>query len=60
MPMLWEEFNMEKILKHNELSIEKSRSGRRGVRFEKAQKEASGYLPSNLLRTQEPRLPEMS
>ena len=58
--MLWEEFNMEKILKHNELSIEKSRSGRRGVRFEKAQKEASGYLPSNLLRTQEPRLPEMS
>ena len=51
---------MEKILKHNELSIEKSRAGRRGVRFEKAQKEASGYLPANLLRTQEPHLPEMS
>lgn len=42
----------------NLLSIEKSKPGRRGVRFEQAQKH--DYLPQNLLRASAPRLPEMS
>ncbi|MCQ2410530.1 MAG: aminomethyl-transferring glycine dehydrogenase subunit GcvPB [Elusimicrobiaceae bacterium] len=42
------------------LSIEKSKPGRRGVRFEKTHKQAVDYLPENLLRTTAPRLPEMS
>ncbi|MBR4683075.1 MAG: aminomethyl-transferring glycine dehydrogenase subunit GcvPB [Elusimicrobiaceae bacterium] len=44
----------------NKLSIEKSRAGRRGVRFESVQKHAEGYLPKNLLRTSVPHLPELS
>lgn len=44
----------------NLLSIEKSKSGRRGVRFESVQKHAMDYLPENLLRKEAPRLPEMS
>ena len=51
---------MEEILKHNELSIEKSRSGRRGVQFIKTQAKAEDYLPASYLRGNEPRLPEMS
>lgn len=50
---------MENILQ-NKLSIEKSRAGRRGVRFESVQKHAEGYLPKNLLRTSVPHLPELS
>lgn len=50
---------MENILQ-NKLSIEKSRAGRRGVRFENVQKHAEGYLPKNLLRTSVPHLPELS
>ena len=42
------------------LSIEKSKSGRRGVRFESVQKHVADYLPENLLRTEAPRLPELS
>ena len=42
----------------NLLSIEKSRPGRRGVRFEQAQRH--DYLPPDLLRSSAPRLPEMS
>ena len=45
---------MKEILKQ-ELSIEKSRPGRRGVRFEKTQKHAADYLPGNLLRKDTPR-----
>ena len=44
----------------NLLSIEKSQPGRRGVRFEKTQQPAAAYLPNDLLRTDQPRLPEMS
>lgn len=51
---------MEEILKHNELSIEKSRPGRRGVRFETTQKHAADYLPAAYLRRQKPNLPELS
>ncbi len=51
---------MEEILKHNELSIEKSRPGRRGVQFIKTQAKAEDYLPASYLRGNEPRLPEMS
>lgn len=50
---------MQEILK-NQLSIEKSRPGRRGVRFEHAQKHAADYLPVAYLRTNEPNLPELS
>lgn len=50
---------MEEICLHNELSVEKSRPGRRGVRFAKAQKPASAYLPSEYLRKTAPRLPEI-
>lgn len=42
----------------NLLSIEKSKSGRRGVRFEHVQRH--DYLPQNVLRTSAPKLPEMS
>ena len=50
---------METILKTNQLSIEKSVPGRRGVRFEHAQ-EASAYLPEDFLRKTTPKLPELS
>ena len=50
---------METILKTNQLSIEKSVPGRRGVRFEHAQ-EASAYLPKDFLRKTTPKLPELS
>ena len=51
---------MKEILKTNELSIEKSRPGRRGVRFEQTQKHAADYLPANLLRKSTLNLPELS
>ena len=51
---------MQEILKLNELSIEKSQPGRRGVRFEKTQKQAADYLPASCLRTTTPKLPELS
>ena len=41
------------------LSIEKSVPGRRGVRFAKASKPASAWLPAGSLRRTPPRLPEM-
>ena len=44
----------------NLLSIEKSKPGRRGVRFENTQKRAENYLPADMLRASLPRLPEMS
>ncbi len=50
---------MQEILK-NELSIEKSRPGRRGVRFEKAQKPADAYVPQAYLRKTAPNLPQLS
>lgn len=50
---------MEEILKHNELSIEKSRPGRRGIRFAAVQKHAAQYLPAQYLRSSAPRLPEL-
>lgn len=40
------------------LSIEKSKPGRRGVRFETASKQ--DYLPKDILRVSAPKLPEMS
>lgn len=51
---------MQEILKTNELSIEKSHPGHRGIRFEKAPKHAADYLPANLLRQTAPKLPELS
>ena len=51
---------MSEFLKHNALSIEKSRAGRRGVRFSKTQKQVQDYLPAEYLRNDTPRLPEMS
>ncbi len=59
MQLPWEGFNMPEILK-NELSIEKSRPGRRGVRFEKSRQSARAYLPAELLRKDTPQLPELS
>lgn len=50
---------MEEIL-ISKLSIEKSRTGCRGVRFESTQKPVSSYLPSSCLRTTAAKLPEMS
>ncbi len=50
---------MQEILK-NQLSIEKSRPGRRGVRFEPVQKHAADYLPAAYLRQNTPNLPELS
>lgn len=50
---------MEEILMHNELSVEKSRPGRRGVRFATAPA-ASDFLPQKYLRKTAPRLPELS
>ena len=51
---------MKTILPHNALSLEKSRPGRRGVRFEQAEKHASAYLPEAYLRKSAPKLPELS
>lgn len=51
---------MKTILPHNALSLEKSRPGRRGVRFEPVQKHASAYLPEAYLRKSAPKLPELS
>lgn len=51
---------MQEILQTNKLSIEKSRAGRRGVRFEKAPKTADHYLPTDYLRKGVARLPEMT
>ena len=51
---------MTEILIKNELSIEKSRPGRRGVRYAKVQKHATDYLPAEYLRQGNPHLPEMS
>jgi glycine dehydrogenase subunit 2 len=45
---------------HNLLSIEKSSNGRRGVKFTPAAKGAGQYLPQNLLRADEPKLPQLS
>ncbi|MDR1683972.1 MAG: aminomethyl-transferring glycine dehydrogenase subunit GcvPB [Elusimicrobiota bacterium] len=45
---------------HNLLSIEKSATGRRGVKYAPAQKPANAYLPQNLLRAAAPKLPELS
>lgn len=45
---------------HNLLSIEKSVPGRRGIKFTPAQKHAASYLPQNLLRPAEPKLPRMT
>lgn len=50
---------MEELLKHNELSIEKSRPGRRGIRFAAAEKRAAEYVPQGYLRQSAPRLPEL-
>ena len=58
--MRWGVFKIEPILTHNQLSIEKSRPGRRGVRFEWAQKPASAYVPQEYLRKTAPKLPELS
>ncbi len=43
-----------------ETIFSKSRPGRRGVWPKPAQKEAKNYLPENLLRSQRPKLPEVS
>lgn len=51
---------MQEILKMNELSIEASRPGRRGVRFAATQKHAADYLPDSCLRKEAPKLPELS
>lgn len=51
---------MKTILPHNALSLEKSRPGRRGVRFEQTEKHASAYLPEAYLRKSAPKLPELS
>ncbi len=51
---------MQEILKHNELSIEKSRPGRRGVRLERPQFTPDKYVPAKYLRTHTPRLPQLS
>lgn len=51
---------MSEILKRSELSIEKSRPGRRGVRFANVQKHAAAYLPAQYLRKNAPKLPELS
>jgi len=51
---------MEEILQKSQLSIEKSRPGCRGVRFEKAPQPASVYLDKKFLRTKSPQLPEIS
>ncbi len=51
---------MEPILQTNQLSIEKSCSGRRGIRFAAAQKHACAYLPAGQLRAQAPNLPQLS
>ena len=51
---------MQENSQHNVLSIEKSVPGRRALRFEKAEKAANAYLPTQFLRKKAPRLPEMS
>ncbi|WP_424245001.1 glycine dehydrogenase subunit 2 [Elusimicrobium posterum] len=51
---------MKEFIKHNELSIEKSVPGKRGVKFNKAAKTAKDLLPANMLRAAKPVLPEMS
>ncbi len=51
---------MQEIIKQNALSIEKSRPGRRGVRFEKPQNTPEKYIPARYLRTHTPRLPQLS
>ena len=51
---------MQDILIQNALSIEKSVSGRRGIRFEKPAASPQTYLPVRYLRTHMPRLPQMS
>lgn len=51
---------MSAILKHNELSIEKSRPGRRGVHLTTASKKAGAYVPAAYLRVSAPKLPELS
>ncbi len=48
------------IYNHNKLSIEKSSAGRRGVKLNPAAKEASAYLPQNLLRQTPAKLPSLS
>ena len=51
---------MEEILVKSELSIEKSRPGRRGVRYAQTKHHAADYLPAACLRKEAPRLPELS
>ncbi|MGB2579977.1 glycine dehydrogenase subunit 2 [Elusimicrobium simillimum] len=50
---------MKKLIKHNELSIEKSVQGKRGIVFSKASA-ADKYLPASALRTSKINLPELS
>jgi glycine dehydrogenase subunit 2 len=45
---------------HNLLSIEKSVKGRRGIKFSAALKPASEYLPTSALRSEEPKLPQLT
>ncbi|MDR0646271.1 MAG: aminomethyl-transferring glycine dehydrogenase subunit GcvPB [Elusimicrobiota bacterium] len=45
---------------HNLLSIEKSVKGRRGVKFNAPLKPSSNYLPSSMLRSKEPKLPQLT
>ena len=51
---------MQEIIKQNALSIEKSRPGRRGIRFEKPQNTPDAYVPARYLRSHSPRLPQLS
>ena len=51
---------MRELLETNQLSIEKSQPGRRGVRFEKPQFGPEKYIPSKYLRKTTDRLPELT
>ncbi|WP_428897059.1 glycine dehydrogenase subunit 2 [Parelusimicrobium proximum] len=51
---------MEKIIKHNTLSIEKSVKGRRGIKFTSKAPDASKYLNASMLRKRKANLPELS
>lgn len=51
---------MQEFIKHNALSIEKSRPGRRGVRLEKAEKSPENYISAAYFRKAAPNLPQMS
>ncbi len=51
---------MSELLQTNQLSIEKSHPGRRGVRFEKPKFTADKYIPAKYLRKTTDRLPELT